>query len=196
MDPVFRSTEGRWLCVNFVDPIYSSSDVHKVKKILREKNEKYYIMFITGIYLGLRVNEILKMRIGDVKGKTRAVFRQSKTGKECPVAYNRELIAAFRIYCEGKDEHEALIPTRRNEYKPLSRVQAYRILRWAAKEAGLSENIGTHTLRKTCGYHYYRQTKDLSTLMIWFNHRDPTDTLRYIGVSKERVTGAMVRFKI
>lgn len=182
--------------MNFVDPIYSPSDVHKIKKLLKEKDEKYYIMFITGIYLGLRINEILKMRIGDVKNKTRTVFRQSKTGKECPVAYNRELLTAFRTYCEGKDEHEALVPNPYNEYKPITRTQAWRVLRAAAKAAGLTENVGTHTLRKTCGYHYYKQTKDLSTLMIWFNHRDPMDTLRYIGVSKERVTQAMVRFKI
>ncbi len=182
--------------MNFVDPIYSPSDVHKLKKLLKEKDEKYYIMFITGIYLGLRINEILKMRIGDVKNKTRTVFRQSKTGKECPVAYNRELLAAFRVYCEGKDEHEALVPNPYNAYKPITRTQAWRVLRSAAKAAGLTENVGTHTLRKTCGYHYYKQTKDLSTLMIWFNHRDPMDTLRYIGESKERVTQAMVKFKI
>lgn len=182
--------------MNFVDPIYSPADVHKIKRILKEKDEKYYIMFITGIYLGLRINEILKMRVGDVKNKTRMVFRQSKTGKECPVAYNRELLSAYKEYCADKDEHEALVPNPLNEYKPVSRVQAWRVMHAAAMAAGLNEKVGTHTLRKTCGYHYYKQTGDIATLMIWFNHRDPMDTLRYIGVSREKVTQAMVNFRI
>lgn len=182
--------------MNFVDPIYNAADVHNIKRILKEKDEKYYIMFITGIYLGLRINEILKMRIGDVKNKTRMVFRQSKTGKECPVAYNRELMAAYKEYCRDKDEHEALIPNPHNKYKPISRQQAWRALRAAACAAKIQDKVGTHTLRKTCGYHYYKQTGDIATLMIWFNHRDPMDTLRYIGVSKEKVVQAMVNFRI
>ena len=68
--------------MNTVEPIRDKRDVYAIKKYLRQKDIKYYIMFITGISLGLRINEILKMTVGDVKGRTTATFRQSKTERK------------------------------------------------------------------------------------------------------------------
>lgn len=50
--------------MNTVEPIRDKRDVYAIKKCLKEKDEKYYIMFLTGIFLGLRINEILKMTVG------------------------------------------------------------------------------------------------------------------------------------
>lgn len=182
--------------MNTVEPIRDRRDVYAIKKYLKDKDEKYYIMFITGIYLGLRINEILKMTVGDVKGRKTCTFRQSKTNKEIMVAYNDELLRAYKSYCENRTCDEALIPNPQNEYKSVTRGMAYRVLREAAKHAGIKYPIGTHTLRKTCGYHYYRQTHDIATLQVWFNHSAPDITLRYIGVTRDSVLNAMKRFKI
>ncbi len=190
--------------MNFVEPIRDRRDVLKIKKFLREYGEqnlksypdKYYIMFITGIYLGLRINEILKMTVGDVKGRKTCTFRQSKTGKEIMVEYNAELLRAYKEYCEHRTPDEALIPSPYNEYKPITRDMAYKVMNKAKKAAGIQYSIGTHTLRKTCGYHYYRQTKDIATLQIWFNHTSPEETLRYIGVTRDSVLKAMRNFRI
>lgn len=182
--------------MNTVEPIRDRRDVYAIKRYLKEKDEKYYIMFLTGIYLGLRVNEILKMTVGDVKGKKMATFRQSKTNKEITVAYNDELIQAYAEYCKDRTPDEALIPNPINEYKPITRDMAYKVLREAAEHFRLPYAVGTHTMRKTCGYHYYRQTHDIMTLQVWFNHSTPHQTLRYIGVTKDSVMAAMKAFKI
>jgi len=63
-------------------------------------------------------------------------------------------------------------------------VQAYRILNHSAKSIGLNE-IGTHSMRKSFGYHYYKKTKDIALLMELFNHSSQTVTLRYIGISQD-----------
>lgn len=182
--------------MNTVEPIRDKRDVYAMKKYLKQKDQKYYIMFITGIYLGLRINEILKMTVGDVKGRTTATFRQSKTGKEITVAYNDELIREYKEYCSERTCEEALIPNPNNEYKSITRDMAYKVLREAADKVGIKYNVGTHSLRKTCGYHYYRQHHDIVTLQVWFNHRSASDTLRYIGVTKDSVMKAMKSFKI
>ena len=87
--------------MNCVEPIRDKRDIAAMKAYLKKKDEKYYIMFITGINLGLRINEILKMTVGDVKNKSRQKFRQSKTGKEITVAYNAELSKAYKEYCKN-----------------------------------------------------------------------------------------------
>lgn len=177
-----------------VDPIRDRDIYNKIKKDLYEWNEKYYIMFLVGSLLALRINEILALRVGDVKGKTEHTFRQSKTGKEITIAFNPELKAALKKYCLERDPQEALIPSRDNEYKPLSDKRAWEVIHGEGERYGL--HLGTHSLRKTCAYHYYMQTKDLATLKVWLNHTAERDTLTYIGVTKERVKQAMITFKI
>lgn len=72
---------------------------------------------------------------------------------------------------------------------------AYKILSGTAAEFGLGE-IGTHTLRKTFGYHMYMQTKNIALLMEIFNHSSERVTLRYIGVNQDAIDKAMQKFRI
>lgn len=61
---------------------------------------------------------------------------------------------------------------------------AYKILKKAANEIGLVD-IGTHTMRKTFGYHFYQKTKDIVLLQKIFNHSSPDVTKRYIGMDQD-----------
>jgi integrase len=72
---------------------------------------------------------------------------------------------------------------------------AYKIMQEVADKFSL-ECIGCHTLRKTFGYHFYQQTKDVVTLMKIFNHSHPNVTLRYIGIEQESINKAIKKFRI
>ena len=50
----------------------------------------------------------------------------------------------------------------------------------------ISGEIGTHTLRKTFGYHAYQNGSSLELLMDIFNHSSKAQTLRYIGITEEQ----------
>ena len=67
----------------------------------------------------------------------------------------------------------------------LDRFGAYCILKTAAEEIGWQGHIGTHTLRKTFGYHHYKKFKDVAMLQKIFNHSSPVITLRYIGIDQD-----------
>ena len=62
---------------------------------------------------------------------------------------------------------------------------SYSIIKEACKLAGLEEIVGTHTLRKTFGYHHYKKYRDVAMLQKIFNHSDPEITLRYIGINQD-----------
>ncbi|MNI54981.1 site-specific tyrosine recombinase XerC [compost metagenome] len=70
---------------------------------------------------------------------------------------------------------------------------AYKIMKAAAKEFGLVD-IGTHTLRKTFGYHMYQKTKDITLIQNMLNHSDKSITMRYIGMDQDTMNAAMHRF--
>lgn len=65
----------------------------------------------------------------------------------------------------------------------------------AAKEVGLTE-IGTHTLRKTFGYHFYQQYKDVAVLQQIFNHSSPAVTMRYIGITQDIIDEKVDNFTL
>ena len=180
--------------MNFVEPIRDPETVKDIGEYLKEKNEKYFVMYSIGIYSGLRISDILKLKVRDVKDKRNINIREKKTGKERIFPINPELSKILKPYCEDKKKWEYLFPSGNKAASPISREYAYRILHEAGKEFGL-DNLGTHTLRKTFGYHFYMQTKDIVLLMRIFNHNEQRETLRYIGIEQDTINDAMRRFK-
>ncbi|WLR54299.1 site-specific integrase [Mesobacillus subterraneus] len=180
--------------MNFVQPIRDPEIIAEIKKHLKEENERNYMLFVTGINSGLRISDILPLKVKDAK-KSHFSLRETKTGKQKRIQITPALKRELKYYIEGKDDEEYLFRSREGKNKPIGRDMAYKILRNAAEQFGLDE-IGTHTLRKTFGYHFYNQTKDVAMLQEIFNHSSPQITLRYIGVNQDSMDKAMNRFKI
>ena len=181
--------------MNFVEPIRDERKFRDIQEYLKRTNERNYIMLITGTYTGLRISDVLKLKVSDVKDKKFIYIREKKTGKQNIIELNPLLIKAYKSYCDDKFQDEYLIKSRNGINRPLTRVQAYNILKEVGEEFGV-ENLGTHTMRKTFGYHYYKKTKDVATLMKMFNHSDPSITLKYIGIIQDEMNRARREFSI
>lgn len=170
--------------MNTVEPIRDKEIVRDIADYLKYKNERDYVMFMFGIYTGLRISDILQFRVRDVKGKEYISIREKKTQKEKRFPINVELKKIITQYVKGKRDFEYLFKTPRQPNKPITRRQAYTVISEAGKVFGI-ENLGTHTMRKTFGYHVYQQTHNASLVMDILNHRHESDTLRYIGVDQD-----------
>ncbi|ANN30754.1 integrase [Bacillus thuringiensis serovar coreanensis] len=180
--------------MNFVQPIRDPEQIQQIKEYLKEKNARNYILFVMGINTGLRIGDILKLKVGDVQG-SHISMREMKTGKQKRIQITSSLKRELRWFNEGREIGEYLLKSRKGKNRPIGRSMAYKILKSTAAEFGLDE-IGTHTLRKTYGYHMYMQTKNIALLMEIFNHSSEKVTLRYIGVNQDAMDKAMSRFKI
>jgi len=66
---------------------------------------------------------------------------------------------------------------------------------WASK-AGISGHFGSHTLRKTYGYHLRKRGTDLPTLMKIFGHSSQSITLRYLGIDSDKIDEANLRLNL
>lgn len=174
--------------MNTVQPIRNQKQLRTIKNNLKAKDEKYYIMFLVGINVGLRVSDVLKLKVGDILHKTHVIIIEQKTGKTKRFFVNCKLQKEIAEYIakRGYSDEDYLIQSRKGTNKPLSRIQAYRILNECAEGTSISE-IGTHTMRKTFGYWHYKQFHDVATLQKLFNHSSPSITLRYIGITDEEI---------
>ena len=68
---------------------------------------------------------------------------------------------------------------------PLSRSQAFRIIKEAALYAGLNEHVSCHSLRKTFGYHAWKRGVQPALLMELYNHSSYRVTKQYLGIEQE-----------
>lgn len=175
------------ILMNSVEPIRDVKKIQEMKESLAYYgSERDVFLFNLGINCGLRVCDMLGLKKKDIKDYT-IKLREQKTRKQkqIPLYYLKEDIDRYIQFLE--DEDYLFISNKLDSdgnSKPISRVQAYRILNHSAKSIGLSE-IGTHSMRKTFGYHYYKKTKDVALLMDLFNHSSQSVTLRYIGINQD-----------
>lgn len=181
--------------VQDVQPIRDLQKLEDMKWALkRHCGERDYMMFLLGINTGLRVSDLLQLKVKDVKGKKRVVVKEGKTDKPRTI-YLQSIYDELNAYIKTLEGTEWLFPSRKGD-KPISRIQAYRQLNKAAEMADIEEGIGTHTMRKSFGYHYYKATKDVAKLQMILNHSKPEITLRYIGITSEEIENSLETFKL
>lgn len=138
--------------------------------------------YLALVYIrGLRISDILKFKIKDCYKKTYNI-REKKTGKQKIFEWNTYLYRELREYITNKNPDDFLFKSRQGN--AITRQRAYQIIKYACNCCNVY-NVGTHSLRKTFGYHTYNITKDVAMLMDIFNHSSPDITLRYIGISQE-----------
>lgn len=175
-----------------VQPIRNLLQIEQMKEALRKKSKRDEFLFLFGINSGLRISDILPLRVSDVKGKSVIYIKEKKTQKIRKVILLKKLQLLINEYCKDMKPNDYLFRSVRTR-KPISRIQAYRILNDAAREVGLEE-IGSHSLRKTFGYWFYQSTKDVAILQEIFGHSSPSITLRYIGINDDNIEQAYEKF--
>ncbi|UJW58756.1 tyrosine-type recombinase/integrase [Bacillus sp. A116_S68] len=175
--------------MNFVQPIRDPEKIEKMKEYLRSNNERDFVMFMLGISTGLRISDILNLKKEDLL-QSHISLKETKTTKAKRIKVPGYIKNDILPYVKRLEDGDYVIQSRQGGNKPIDRSTAYRILREAAKHVKLTE-IGTHTLRKTFGYHFYKKTNNIALLQELFNHSDQHITLRYIGINQDALDEAM-----
>jgi integrase len=178
--------------MEFVEPIRNKKQLDNMKRYLKEQSLRDWLLFVLGINSGLRISDLLKLTVEDVKSKDRITIRETKTGKakDFPLSDNSKKAVAEYLKTE-EITSGVLFPSRKKSGSKgsgaISRQQAYDIINQAARAVGITEAIGTHTLRKTFGYHAYKAGHDITRIQQLLNHSAPSVTLRYIGITKDEL---------
>lgn len=176
-------------------PIRDKNMLHRFKNyyLIQEPNPRNYTLIVMGLNTALRINDILHLSWEMVYNQYTHLFRshilltEQKTGKESRIPLNREVREVLTYYWENTaDEHRGyLFQSTRSLDNPLSRCQAYRIIRHAAEAVGLEDIIRCHSLRKTFGYHAWKQGIPPALLMNIYNHSSYQITKHYLCIEQD-----------
>lgn len=182
-----------------VQPIRDRAKIEAMKKILRASTLRNELLFVLGINTGLRISDILALNIADVSTVDRLELREKKTNKKRTIALTKKTCRLIERYLHkerpGAKAQEPLFRSQKGG-KAISRQHAYDILNEAARAVGITERIGTHSLRKTFGYFAYKQGVDLAMIQKLLNHSSQTETLRYIGITQEQMDEVVLKLDL
>lgn len=167
-----------------VDPIRNLDDIKKIKKLLKDK-PRDLCLFVFGTNTNLRASDLLRITAGMVKNlKPMDDFeiREQKTGKARRVTVNKSVVEAIKALLKSrqyKDDEPLFI----GERGTLTVPSVNRLVKQWCGAINLAGNYGSHTLRKTWGYHQ-RVTygRGLAELVTCFNHSCERQTLSYLCV--------------
>ena len=172
-----------------VEPIRNLIDIKAIKKLLKESPRDLAI-FTLGVNTNLRASDLLQITTGQVrnlKPLDEIVLRETKTGKERRINLNKACIEAIQGLLASRkyQDPEPLFIGKRGL---LTVPSVNRLVKGWCKAINLPGNYGSHTLRKTWGYHqrvtYGRGTPEL---MVCFNHSSERQTLEYLCIQPEEI---------
>lgn len=173
-----------------VEPIKRLKDINAIKKILAAK-PRDLALFTLGINTNLRASDLLQIKVAqvkDLKAGDEIEIREKKTGKPRRITLNKTTVRAIQALfkAEPYGDQDFLFKSRRGAVLTVPSV--HRLVKGWCREINLKGNYGSHTLRKTWGYHQ-RVTfgVGLPELMVAFNHSTQRQTLDYLCVQPDEI---------
>jgi site-specific recombinase XerD len=175
------------LNMEYVEAIRDTAKIKALKKHLKDQSSRDYLLFVLGINTGLKISEILTIKWCDILNENGSIKNfMEREEQEIPIYVNSKVKYAISLYLSSISYHftdYVFKSSKTND--PITRQQAYRIINKAAKHVGIEGNIGTHSMRKTFGYHAYKKGIAIALLQKIFHHTSCSETFKYLGIKKE-----------
>lgn len=188
-----RDSDDLYNCINYFKKLRDTTKSEK-KRRLYDRN---YMMFLVGINTALRFSDLCRLRTEHVKNNN-IYLRDKKTRKENKITLNKDVHKEVMAYVERNNLYDTdyLFWSSKGVNKPLTRIMGYNIMQQMKEGCKIPYNIGTHTLRKTYGYWFYKNTGDVVALQSILNHATPSQTLIYIGMQQKQIDEKRSKFKL
>ena len=174
-----------------VEPIRKAKDIRTIRALLENKPRDFAI-FVVGINTSLRGSDLLELKVGDVRNlKPMEDFeiQERKTKKRRRITLNRAAVKAIqRLLSTRPDASDSDFLFVGRTGRPLTRDYLRKMIKKWCSAINLPGNYGSHSLRKTWGYHQrVRFNAGLPELTKAFNHTNQSITLRYLCIQPDEM---------
>jgi integrase len=182
-----------------VEPIREIKDIKSIKKILAD-NPRNLCFFVLGINTNLRASDLLRLTAGQVRHRNAGdeiTLKERKTGKDRRITLNKSAVSAIKelLTSAPLPDFSPLFLSQRGEVLTVPSVN--RLVKSWCKAVNLKGNYGSHTLRKTFGYHQRVQLNtSIPELMVMFNHSNQKQTLDYLCIQPDEIRDAYMKLEL
>ena len=163
-------------------------------------------LFLLGVKSGIRISELLSLRVGDVYQHGHVVERATvhrrhmKQRRESrTVILHPQAKAALATWLMTLQQTRELtratfvFQSRKGENQPIGKIQAWKILHEAAITNELTGKVGTHAMRKTFAKKVYEKLgHDLVKTQQALGHRNINSTVSYLSFAQDEIDAAIL----
>lgn len=158
-----------------------------ISLIQKTPNLKHRALLMTSYSAGLRVSELVSLRIKDIDSKRMMILiQQGKGKKDRMVPLSKKLLETLREYFRQYKPKEYLFESEQNK-APYSTRSAQLILRDAKRKAGIMKGGSIHTLRHSFATHLLEAGTDVRYIQAFLGHNNLKTTMRYTHVSRFKI---------
>jgi site-specific recombinase XerD len=158
----------------------------EVARILsRPTNSKHRVLLMTAYAAGLRVSELVRLRVGDLDSDRMTIrVEQGKGGQDRYTLLSPRLLEELRRYWRSTRPQPWLFPSQRAR-RPVSISCAQRVWGRAKREARVTKRGGIHALRHAFATHLLEAGTDLHTIQRLLGHRHISTTMVYFHLARK-----------
>ena len=153
------------------------------------RNIKHHVLLMTTYAGGLRVSEVVRLKVTDIHSD-RMMIRvdQGKGKKDRYTLLSKRLLEELRSYWQIKRPAVWLFPGIKRQ-KPLCARMAEKVYTQAVAKAGITRKGGIHTLRHCFATHLLEAGEDIRTIQLLMGHSSILSTVRYLQVTSKTLQG-------
>ena len=158
------------------------SEQEIVSVIQQIDNIKHKAIVLTIYSAGLRLSEVVNLRIKDIDSKRMKLFvQQAKGRKDRYTILSKKLLPVLRDYFKEYKPKEWLFEGAKGRQYSVSSVQT--IVKDAYTRAGIKKKVSTHTLRHSFGTHLLENGTDLRYIQSLMGHESSKTTEIYTHIT-------------
>jgi site-specific recombinase XerD len=159
----------------------------EVKKLIENiKNPKHKIMISLLYSAGLRVSELLNLKVGDFNLKEKYGFvRQGKGNKDRIFIISSKLERVLIQLIAGIDKEKYVFENNSRERYSTRTIQE--IIKNACKRAGILKKVHPHTLRHSFATHLIENGSSLNEVQALLGHKSPETSMIYVHMASPKM---------
>lgn len=174
----------------------NDDEIKNIKSILPIQRDR--TLFVLGLRTGLRISELLSIKIGDVYKFNRVtnsvkLMRHQVKGKResIEIVLHKDAINEIEKLLgtlDSLDPSLYLFASPKKKGFPITRVQAHRIIKDAVNALELDGKISTHSMRKSLAWNFYNKSgHDLRATQKALKHKFISTTINYLDPDQKDV---------
>ena len=184
------------------DPIRDRRHIRAIKAMLQsEKKNREFLLFTIALNSGLRVSDLLDLRVGDLWSEDGTPLKEfskraQKTGSFATTQINRSILDAMRLARSGIDQYDS-----ESKLFPVTRQTVSRWVKKWCHAVGIDQgNYAAHSLRKTFAYHFWKEEGETEKALVVVSkalgHMSTGVTMEYLGIGREKIAAVQSKLNL
>jgi integrase/recombinase XerD len=151
----------------------------------RTKNPRHRVLLMTTYAAGLRVSEVVRLRLTDIESDRMLIrVEQGKGRQDRYTLLSTRLLTELRAYWKLYRPAPGLV-TGLDPQRPMPSGTAQKIYYHAKRTAGITHGHGIHTLRHCFATHLLEAGVDVRTIQMLLGHQALDTTTRYLRITRQ-----------